>query len=184
MRIILPGSPALCRILLIAVAAAFAAPPALASDDPAGLAEATPTRVLSVVSGGYWEEKADVPAAEERSDDNGSAEESETTVQQDLRGYYRSVAIRSEDNTSRLFLQRIQLTDEGPMLLDSQEITTLTELRAYITDMRPENSTGIAKRQGFVTFVYLKKDPQAQEPDTWELYVDEFGDTAFTPASN
>ncbi len=183
MRTFLSGGPAVCRHLFAAVALALAVPPALASDDPAVLAETTPSRVLSIVSGGYWEAEADAEAEENAGDDSASREEG-SAGNQARRGYYRSVAIRSADNTSRLFLQRIWLSPDGPMLLDSREINALTDLQAYITDMRPENSTGIAKQHGFVTFVYLKRDPQAQEPDTWELYVDEFGDTAFTPASN
>lgn len=182
MRRLLPGATTLCRNLLVVTALTLT--PALAAEDPAVLAETTPTRVLSIVSGGYWEAEADAAEAEEKTDDDAAANDNQKAEQQGKRGYYRSVAIRSADNTSRLFLQRIWLSADGPELLDSQEVTALTELQAYITDMRPENSTGIAKQHGFVTFVYLKTDPQAQEPDTWELFVDEFGDTAFTPASN
>ncbi len=120
-----------------------------------------PAQVLSVVSGGYW----------------AGSEEAQ-------RGYYRLVAIRSADNTSRLYLQRIQLAESGPALVDSVEIEAMTDMRAYITDMRPENSTGMAERPGFAAFVYLKLDPAAGEPDTYELFVDDFGDIAFTPASN
>ncbi len=182
--------------VLFAAFVVFAtAAPVMASDDPAVMADTTPTRVLSVVSGGFWEATVEKPEAEEKNADAGTEAtetketDSETaelkeTVKQTIRGYYRSIAIRSSDNTSRLFLQRIWLSEDGPTLLDTREIKTLTEMRAYITDMRPENSTGIAKQHGFVTFVYLKKDPAAEEPDTWELYVDQFGDTAFTPATN
>ena len=192
MRAIFTNRPALALFAGAIVAALTASPftNAAASDNPAVMADTTPTRVLSVVSGGYWEDSIDKPAAE-KDDSETASESTETdsatdaeTVKQDIRGYYRSVAIRSEDNTSRLFLQRIWLTEDGPKLLDTREIETLTEMKVYITDMRPEDSTGIAKQQGFVTFVYLKKDPASQEPDTWELFVDAFGDTAFTPASN
>ncbi|MEX3008832.1 hypothetical protein [Hoeflea sp. TYP-13] len=166
------------------LAHAISTMPMMASEAPAVIADTTPTRVLSVVSGGFWE-----TTAEEKEQAEGEAKETDTeakkpAAEQNNRGYYRSLAIRSEDNTSRLYLQRIWLSPDGPMLLDTREIEALTEMKAYITDMRPENSTGIAKQPGFVTFVYLKGDPAAGEPDTWELYVDEFGDTAFTPASN
>ena len=57
-------------------------------------------------------------------------------------------------------------------------------MQAYITDMRPESSSGVADRQGFAAFVYLKLDPASAEPDTYELYVDEFGDAVFAPATN
>ena len=163
---------------LLAVLMAFAAVPAVASDAPDVMATTTPARVLAVVSGGFWSDEVD---AAEASDADAKAEESAKTSR---RGYYRSIAVRSQDNTSRLFLQRIWLTEDGPELLDTREITELTEMKAYITDMRPEDSTGIAKLPGFVTFVYLKRDPSTAEPDTWELFVDEFGDLAFTPATN
>lgn len=150
-------------LALLGLGAAFALSPihiatALAAE-PLEIAQALPARVLSVVSGGYWEDS-------------------------DQRGYYRAIAVRSADNTSRLYLQRIQLADSGPSLVDTNEIESMTEMKAYITDMRPETSTGIAQRPGFAVFVYLKLDPTAGEPDTYELFVDDFGDIAFTPASN
>ena len=165
-------------VWLLAALVAFAAVPAVASDAPDVMATTTPARVLAAVSGGFWSDEVD---AAEASDAGAKSEESAKTSR---RGYYRSIAVRSQDNTSRLFLQRIRLTEDGPELLDTREINELTEMKAYITDMRPEDSTGIAKLPGFVTFVYLKRDPSTAEPDTWELFVDEFGDLAFTPATN
>ncbi|WP_419913487.1 hypothetical protein [Hoeflea sp.] len=170
----------ICRtsaIGLVAAMLAATAGPAAANDAPEVVATTTPSRVLAVVSGGFWVDES-----------GGGESESETATEdaanESRRGYYRSVAVRSQDNTSRLFLQRIWLSDDGPTLLDTREITELSDMKAYITDMRPEDSTGIAKLPGFVTFVYLKRDPATAEPDTWELFVDEFGDTAFTPATN
>ena len=180
----LPRPPALVACAVIVLASALAWLPAAASEDPAVLADTTPTRVLSVVSGGYWEVKAEASETEDKTEGDDAAKTEAAEAPADKRGYYRSLAIRSADNTSRLYLQRIWLSEDGPVLLDTREITALTELKAYITDMRPENSTGVAKQHGFVTYVYLKEDPRAEEPDTWELYVDDFGDAAFTPASN
>jgi len=57
-------------------------------------------------------------------------------------------------------------------------------MNAYITDMRPENSTGIAQGPGFAAFIYLKLDPAVEEPDTYELFVDDLGDLSFMPATN
>ncbi|WP_136661073.1 hypothetical protein [Nitratireductor sp. XY-223] len=171
----------ICRtsaIGLFAALLAATASPVVASEAPEVMATTTPARVLAVVSGGFW---SDQVSAEENSDSESTAE---NTEKQNRRGYYRSIAVRSQDNTSRLFLQRIWLSEDGPTLLDTREIVALSEMKAYITDMRPEDSTGIAKLPGFVTFVYLKRDPSTAEPDTWELFVDEFGDVAFTPATN
>lgn len=146
-----------------------------AATDPAEIAGSISTRILSAVSGGYWE------AEIEPKPTDGETTEAKPVA---ARGYYRIAALRSMDNTSRLYLQRIRLTDEGPDLVDSVEIKALTDMKAYITDMRPESSTGIAERPGFAAFIYLKLDPKAKEPDTYELFVDEFGDAAFAPATN
>ncbi|MCR9139529.1 MAG: hypothetical protein NXI27_26250 [Alphaproteobacteria bacterium] len=143
--------------------------------EPAQIAGSLSTRILSAVSGGYWEAEIEPKSAE------GETAKADPVA---ARGYYRIAALRSMDNTSRLYLQRIRLTDDGPDMVDSVEIQALTEMKAYITDMRPESSTGIAERPGFAAFIYLKLDPKAREPDTYELFVDEFGDAAFAPATN
>ena len=117
--------------------------PVATAAEPAEIAQSMPARVLSVVSEGYW--AASDPAA---------------------RGYYRLIALRSADNTSRLYLQRVRLADDGPEVIASVEIESLTDMRAYITDMRPEKSTGIAERPGSAAFVYLKLNPAAGETDT------------------
>ncbi|MEO4040339.1 hypothetical protein AAFN47_01875 [Hoeflea sp. CAU 1731] len=136
---------------------------AVAQENAREAADALSPKVVAVVSGGRWESSAD--------GDAGS-------------GYYRAVAVRSQDNTSRLYLQKLGLSDGSPTVLDTSEIQELTDMSAYITDMRPENSTGVSENAGFVTYVYLKEDPSITEPDTWELFVDEFGDHEFLPASN
>ncbi|MBW8640332.1 hypothetical protein K1W69_24285 [Hoeflea sp. WL0058] len=136
---------------------------AIAQENAREAADALSPKVVAVVSGGRWESSAD--------GDAGS-------------GYYRAVAVRSQDNTSRLYLQKLGLSDGSPTVLDTREIQELTDMSAYITDMRPENSTGVSENAGFVTYVYLKEDPSITEPDTWELFVDEFGDHEFLPASN
>jgi len=151
-------------LAIVSVTAALTSPPAARAQTPSPLeliAVSMSARVLSVVSGGFWQ------------DADGTA-----------RGYYRIVALRSADNTSRLYLQRIRLGADGPVLIDSAEVTALTDMRAYVTDMRPENSTGRAERTGFAAFVYLKRDPAVIEPETFALFVDDFGDVSFQPATN
>lgn len=134
-----------------------------ADENARAAADALSPRVVAVVSGGRWESSADGDAG---------------------KGYYRAVAVRSGDNTSRLYLQKLGLSEGSPSVLDTKEVQELTDMGAYITDMRPENSTGVSANAGFVTYVYLKEDPSITEPDTWELFVDEFGDHEFLPASN
>lgn len=120
-------------------------------------------RILFVTSGGYWEKAED-----------GSQQ----------RGYYRLIAVRGEDNRSRLELQHIALTPEGPQLLASSGIEEINSLGAYVTDIRPEDSTGAATQQGFGAYVYLKTDPKIVEPETWVVYIDDVGDMQVERSSN
>ncbi len=168
-------SPSL--LMAAAIIAAMSTLPAVAQsgadEEPGAIAGSVSTRVLSAVSGGFWQQTAET-----------ASEGDKEASTQEQRGYYRIVAVRSADNTSRLYLQRIQLAADGPTMLDSTEIAALSEMKAYITDMRPESSTGIAQEPGFAAFIYLKSDPAASEPDTYELFVDEFGDADFALATN
>lgn len=133
----------------------------LAAADEAVVAEMSP-RILFTISGGAWQ------------GDDGEEEA----------GYYRAVVWRAQDNTSRLYLQQIVLSDEGPQIIETSEIPEITELGAYVTDMRPENSRGTPSAEGFAAFIYLKRDPAVAEPEMWELFVDEFGEIRIDGASN
>lgn len=164
------------RYVGLALAAAMLCLPAplvaQTDDATAEIAAALSPRVLFAVSGGFWqEENVSVSDASEQAGD------------EPVRGYFRAIAIRSEDNTSRLYLQRIRLGEDGPMIVDSTAVEAVTEMGVYITDMHPESSSGVAS-PGFAAFVYLKDDPATAEPDTYELFVDDFGDVTFAPASN
>jgi hypothetical protein len=141
----------------------------------ATLAEAVSPRILFLTSGGYWENSGE-----------GSAPEAEATAAETglQRGYYRLIAIRGEDNRSLLQLQQIALTPEGPKLATTIGIDEINNLGGYVTDIRPEDSTGSASRQGFGAYVYLKTDPSVVEPETWSVYIDEFGDILVEQSSN
>jgi len=157
-----------------------------AQEDPAALAGALSPRVLFVTSGGYWEESAERDAA---ASDDAAATEGETSpelaeVAPASRGYYRLIAIRGADNRSQVHLQHIALTPEGPELALSMGIDEINALGAYVTDMRPEDSTGAASQAGFAAYIYLKTDPTVAEPETWAVYVDEFGDLQVERSSN
>lgn len=180
--------------------------PALASpslaQDIEGLAESLPERVLFVTSGGAWEEavnpgpnetgetsdgKAAEPQikAEAQAPDNASPDVAEATPPTaPQRGYYRLVALRGPDNRSLLHLQQIALTGDGPELVLSIEVEEINALGAYVTDIRPEDSTGAASQPGFAAYIYLKTDPTMVEPETWALYIDEFGDIVVEKSSN
>ena len=167
------------------------AEPSASAQEAGGIAQSLNERVLFVTSGGFWEE-----AIAPQSDASGSAEdggesnagEAESNAEAALlgtqRGYYRLIALRGEDNRSLVELQQIALTPKGPQLALSISLEEINSLGAYITDIRPEDSTGTASQHGFSAFIYLKTDPTVAEPETWALFVDEFGDIVVEKSSN
>ena len=129
------------------------------------LAATLSPRILFVTSGGYWEKAGEQAGSQQR-------------------GYYRLLAIRGEDNRSLVELQRIALTPDGPQLVEGTGIEEINGRCAYVTDIRPEDSTGTATQQGFGAYIYLKTAPNVVEPETWALYVDAFGDIQVEQSSN
>ncbi|KGF67511.1 hypothetical protein LL06_21950 [Hoeflea sp. BAL378] len=189
-------------LLLLAV---LMAPPfataAQAQEEAAALAGGLAPRVLFVTSGGYWEEAGDAAApapdaaGEKTAGSDAAAPAAEAAGEETAgeptagpapgsRGYYRLIAIRGADNRSQLHLQQIALTPEGPELALSIGIDEINALGAYVTDIRPEDSTGAASAPGFAAYIYLKTDPKVAEPETWALYVDEFGEIQVERSSN
>jgi hypothetical protein len=169
-------------LAVLAAMASVLAAQTFAQDGP-GIAERLPERVLFVTSGGYWQVTAPTK----------TGETADTTAQNDAglaaqaapaRGYYRLIAVRGEDNRSLVDLQRIALAPEGPRLMTSTPVEAINDLGAYVTDIRPENSTGASSGPGFAAFIYLKTDPTVVEPETWSVFVDEFGDIAVEKSSN
>ena len=148
--------------------------PAIAQDALA-LADSVSPRILFLTSGGYWE------TSEAATDENAEATEVDGETQ---RGYYRLIAIRGEDNRSLLQLQQIALLPDGPEIATSVGIEEINGLGGYITDIRPEDSTGASSKQGFGAYIYLKTDPAVAEPETWALYIDEFGEMLVERSSN
>lgn len=170
---------------------------AAAAQEIAGGIDAVSERVLFVTSGGAWQASEESVAAEaENTDeisedgdagapapDDGTAApgEAATAKPKAERGFYRLVVIRGADNTSDVYLQQIGLTDQGPELVTTTEIEEINALNAYVTDVGREESAG---QPGFSAFVFLKTDPALAEPDTWTIFVDEFGDLAVERATN
>lgn len=141
------------------------------------IAEALPERVLFVTSGGFWQDAAP--------DGEAEANPAEAPGEAEMRrGYYRLIVVRGEDNRSLVELQRIELAADGPALDQSTSLEEINEIGAYVTDVRPENSTGTTSQPGFAAFVYLKTDPTVSEPETWTVFVDEFGDIMVEQSSN
>lgn len=142
------------------------------------LADSLSPRLLFMTSGGYWE-------TQDETSESGDTDASDAQATTELkRGYYRLIAIRGEDNRSLLQLQQIALGPDGPVLETSMGIDEINSLGGYITDIRPEDSTGAASKPGFGAYIYLKTDPSVVEPETWALYIDEFGDIMVEQSSN
>lgn len=155
----------LSKVLLLLVWLVPAMPLTGSAQEPNDLAAALSPRILFVTSGGYWEKTGEEAGSQQR-------------------GYYRLIAVRGEDNRSLVELQHIALTADGPQLLESSGIEEINSLGAYVTDIRPEDSTGAAAQQGFGAYIYLKTAPNVVEPETWALYVDQFGDIQVEQSSN
>lgn len=153
-------------------------------------------RLLFVVSGGSWEKVPETAVEadpnEEQTAEDASGEKPDEAASQDTadteegepivstRGYYRLAAFRAEDNTSRVYLQQMELTDAGPAVEMTTEIEELNASPSYVTNIVQEN-TG---QPGFSAFIYAKSDPSLPEPDTWTVFVDEFGELTIEKATN
>ena len=126
-----------------------------------------PNGLTFAVSGGYWTEEREVDGAKVEAG-----------------GYYRLTSIMREDKTSVLVLQKIENTDQGPQQALTIDIEEISNMNAYITDMRPESSLGSATAPGFAAYVYLKTDLNTAEPKTYSVYIDDLDDIYVEPASN
>lgn len=134
--------------------------------------DALPVSTIFVASSGMWEHEA--PA----SDNNQKAAGDPT------RGYYKVVAMRQADGTAKIYLQQIAYTASGPNLIETLELDEFTQMKAYVTDVRPESSAGASSKPGLFVTVHLKTDPAQKEPDAWTILIDELGDMKIEKASN
>jgi hypothetical protein len=146
---------------------AFACVPAYAAGDSPPVAET----VTFVISTGFWEE----PAEESDTDTAGA---------QARRGYYKLIAVRQADGTAEVHLQQIEATAEGPKIASSAALEEFSAMMPYVTDIRPENSSGITTQPGFFATVYLKTDPKASEPESWTVLIDDLGEIKVERATN
>ncbi len=136
--------------------------------------------MIFATSTGYWvESRADI--AIERAP--GAAADPATPGPEPRHGYYKLFAVRQPDRTSKVYLQQIAQTDSGPEIVSSVELNEFTRLRPYVTDIRPETSTGIIEQPGLFATVYLKIDPDG-ESEGWTVLIDEFGEIKVEKATN
>ncbi|MBY5819049.1 hypothetical protein [Rhizobium leguminosarum] len=141
-----------------------------------------PASVIFATSTGYWEDDGNAPAVERAPTGAESVANPEGEGAQ-RHGYYKLFAVRQPDRTSKVYLQQIAQTETGPAIASTIELQELSDLKPYVTDIRPENSNGIIKQPGLFATVYLKTDPAA-EPDGWTVLIDEFGDITVEKATN
>jgi hypothetical protein len=137
-----------------------------------------PSNVIFVTSTGYWEDGAGAPQPD------GKVGQDETPAPAGQRGYYKLIAVRQADGTARIHLQQIAASPTGPEVISSAELEEFSALKPYVTDIRPETSTGITRQPGMFATVYLKTDPAATEPESWTVLVDDLGDIKIERATN
>ncbi|ACP24903.1 hypothetical protein NGR_c11170 [Sinorhizobium fredii NGR234] len=136
-----------------------------------------PSNVTFVTSTGHWEDGAGGAPSD---DPAGSAQGARAAQ----RGYYKLIAVRQTDGTARIHLQQIAVTPAGPKVVSSAELEEFSAMKPFVTDIRPETSTGITRQPGMHATVYLKTDPSATEPESWTVLIDEVGDIKIERASN
>jgi hypothetical protein len=154
-----------------------AAPVTVLADEPPML----PGSVLFATSTGYWEGEASLP--ESAPPTPAPPVSSQPALPAARHGYYKLYAVRQPDATSRVYLQQIAASDDGPQVLNTVELSEITALKCYVTDIRPENSSGLIKEPGLFASVILKTTPDG-ETQSWTVLIDELGEITVEPASN
>ncbi|WP_416066012.1 hypothetical protein ACK9YZ_06170 [Rhizobium sp. ZK1] len=146
-----------------------------------------PASIIFAISTGYWEDDGNSLPVERAptttqsvSTQNVSGEDAKP---QQRHGYYKLFAVRQPDKTSKIYLQQMAQSDAGPAIVSTVELQEISDLKPYVTDIRPENSSGIIKEPGLFATVYLKTDAAA-ESDGWTVLIDEFGDITVEKATN
>ncbi|WEX87402.1 hypothetical protein PZN02_003790 [Sinorhizobium garamanticum] len=144
-----------------------------------------PPNITFVTSTGYWEESG-AAFSQDSAEKNagGAASGSQGSSPSGKRGYYKLIAVRQNDGTAQVHLQQIASTPTGPEVVSSAELEEFTALKPYVTDIRPETSTGITPQPGMFATVYLKTDPSAREPESWTVVIDDLGDIKIERATN
>lgn len=145
-----------------------------------------PASITFATSTGYWEDDGNAPAVARAPASPASPAATSTppavspatpaaTSNKSRHGYYKLFSVRQKDGTAKVYLQQIAQTDNGPDIVSTVEVQELNDLNPYVTDIRPENSTGRLKEPGLFAMIYLKTDPD-EDADSWAVVIDEFGD--------
>ncbi len=139
---------------------------------------ALPASTIFVTSSGMWEKTAPPDVKP------GDAPAETKPTGEPVRGYYKVIAMRQYDGTAKIYLQQIAHTANGPNLVETVELEEFTQMKAYVTDIRPESSTGASDVPGLFVTVHLKTDPAQKDADAWTVLIDELGDMKIEKASN
>ncbi len=169
-----PRQTKLCALLLAASAFCTGAD---AADDAV-----LPASIIFATSTGYWEDDGSTPTIQ-RAPSASTPAPAAAVPAKPRHGYYKLFAVRQPDRTAKIYLQQIEQGDGGPSIASTVELQELNDLKPYVTDIRPENSSGLLKEPGLFAMVYLKTDPDA-ESETWTVVIDEFGEVTVGKASN
>ncbi|MDM9648541.1 hypothetical protein [Rhizobium sp. S163] len=137
-----------------------------------------PASITFATSTGYWADDGNAPAVTRppvAATPNAPATATPAAPSQPRHGYYKLFAVRQADRTAKVYLQQIAQTETGPEIVSTVEVQELNDLNPYVTDIRPENSTGRLNEPGLFAMVYLKTDPDS-DANSWTVIIDEFGD--------
>ncbi|MCZ4089607.1 hypothetical protein [Sinorhizobium psoraleae] len=170
------------KVLFLALSLALPPSKLLAQESPI-----LPSNVIFVTSTGFWEESGALSQGYAEEKAGGATPGSQGAPESSpdgKRGYYKLIAVRQSDGTAQVHLQQIASAPTGPEVVSSAELEEFTALKPYITDIRPETSTGITTQPGMFATVYLKTDPSAKEPESWTVLIDDLGDIKIERATN
>ena len=162
-----------CLILPGSFGAARAADEALPAAD-----------IIFVTSTGFWEESGDPLAILDPTGKAGEPQKPGEPQAEKQRGYYKLIAVRQPDGTAAIHLQQIEATAAGPKIASSAVLEEFSAMKPYVTDIRPENSSGVTAQPGLFATVYLKTDPKAVEPESWTVLIDDLGAIKVERATN
>ena len=175
------------RIKAASIAASLLIVSAAATIAWAQEAPALPAAIMFSTSTGYWQDEGARPSGapaspgEQTPAPPQAAEPTEKPAPR--HGYYKLFAVRQADRTSKVYLQQIAAGDDVPQVLSTTELPEISALKAYVTDIRPENSGGIIKEPGLFAMVFIKADPDA-DAEVWNVMLDELGEVSVEKASN
>lgn len=135
-----------------------------------------PAAIIASTSTGYWQDDGTSVA-----DVAPTIEPATPAAPAQRHGYYKLYAVRQADRTSKVYLQQIASSDDGPQIVSTKELPEITALKAIVTDIRPENSGGIIREPGLFATVYIKADPDA-DAEVWNVMLDELGEVSVEKA--